>query len=159
MQSLKTYLLRFLNRRKEIPFIIFFTFLVTFIITRIIAYSIHADVVPDFLFFVKTIYIKGYHIHHFNIGIVLLIVAGFLSLIDTTRNNIRKIAVLYGIGLTLVMDEFGLLVTLQQDVYWNRASYDGIILTGLILLNMVFFGHFWKVMGARIKRLLTLRRY
>src|SRR3990167_9577071 len=115
------------KRRKEIPFIIFFTFLVTFFIARLISYSIHNDVVPDFLFFIKTVYIKGYHIHHFNFGILLIVIAGFMSLVDNFRSHVRKIAVLYGIGLALIVDEFGLLITLQQDAYWGRRSYDAVI--------------------------------
>lgn len=142
-----------LNRRREIPFIVFFTFFVTFLITRVIAYSIHFQVVPEFLFFVKTIYIRGYHIHHFNFGIIILIFAGYLSLTDTIRTHIRKIAVLYGIGLALIVDEFGLLVTLEKESYWNRGSYDAAIVTLLILLNSAYFARFWKVMGGKVKSL------
>ena len=142
-----------LSRRKEIPFIIFFSFLVTFFIARVIAYSIHTDTVPDFLPFLQTVYIKGYHIHHFNFGIVLLAASGFLSLIAGVRQHVRKIAVLYGVGLSLIADEFGLLVTLNSDVYWNRRSYDIVILIGFVLLNIVYFRRFWLVMGGRIKRI------
>lgn len=142
-----------LNRRREIPFIIFFTFFVTFVITRVIAYSIHLEIVPDFLFFIKTIYINGYHIHHFNFGIILLAMAGYLSLTDVVRTHVRKIAIIYGIGLSLIADEFGLLVTLQKDAYWYRGSYDAIIVTTVILLNIVYFGRFWKVMGGTVKKL------
>lgn len=142
-----------LSRRKEIPFLIFFAFLVTFAIARSIAYSIYYDVVPDFLFFVKTIYIRGVHIHHFNFGIFLIAVAGFISLTDTIRKHVRGVALLYGVGLALIMDEFGLLVTLNQDAYWGRRSYDAIIITGVILLNIVYFRGFWKIMGSKIKKL------
>lgn len=145
----------FLKRRKEIPFIIFFTFLVTFSVARIIAYSIYFNMVPRWLFFIKTIYVKGYHIHHFNLGIAILIIAGFLGLVDAARRHLRLISILYGIGLTLVMDEFGLLVTLDKNVYWTRASYDGIIFTAVILLNAVYFRGFWKVMGRALKRMAT----
>lgn len=144
-----------LNRRREIPFIIFFTFLVTFLITRIIANSIHMQIVPDFLFFIKTIYIQGYHIHHFNFGIIFLIITGFLSLTDTLRSRVRTIAVFYGIGLALIADEFGLLVTLQKEAYWNRGSYDAVIFTAVILLNIVYFGTFWKIMGGTLRKLLS----
>lgn len=144
----------FFNRRKEIPFIIFFSFFVTFILSRIIAYSIHKDVVPDILFFVRTVYVKGYHIHHFNFGIIILAVAGFLSLVDAARSHVQKIAVLYGVGLALIADEFGLLVTLNQDVYWGRRSYDAVILIALVLLNIIYFKRFWRVAGGAIRRLL-----
>ncbi|MEK9132993.1 MAG: hypothetical protein AAB606_04790 [Patescibacteria group bacterium] len=144
-----------LSKRKEIPFIVFFAFLVTFAISRSVAYSIYYDVVPDFLFFVRTIYIRGIHIHHFNFGIILIAVAGFISLTDTIRKHVRGVAILYGVGLALIMDEFGLLVTLNQDAYWGRRSYDAIIITSVILLNIVYFRGFWKIMGAKIKKLGT----
>ena len=143
----------FLNKRGEIPFIIFFTFLVTFFISRIIAYSVHFDKVPDFLFFIRTVYIQGYHIHHFNFGIIILIIAGFLSLVDERRSHARTIAVLYGVGLALVMDEFGLLVTLDANAYWGRRSYDAVMITSLVLLNIVYFKGFWRVMGGTLKRI------
>ena len=146
-----------LKRRKEIPFIIFFSFLVTFFSARLIAYSIHYDLVPGYLFFIKTVFIRGYHIHHFNFGIVLLAVAGFLSLIDNFRPHIHKIAIIYGVGLSLIVDEFGLLITLQKDAYWGRQSYDAVIITTLILLNIVYVGWFWKIMGGTLKRLVTGR--
>lgn len=143
------------SRRKEIPFIIFFSFLITFGATRIVVYSIHNNLVPDLLFFVKTVYIRGYHIHHFNFGIVLLVIAGFFSLVDAARNHVRKTAILYGIGLALITDEFGFLVTLNANAsaYWSRQSYDAVITIGFLLLNIAYFGRFWKVMGNKIKRL------
>lgn len=147
---------RFLNfiilkRRKEIPFIIFFSFLLTFFVARLIAHAINMNTVPDSLIFIQTVYVKGYHIHHFNFGIILIIISSFLGLIDVNRDHLRKTAMLFGIGLALIVDEFGLLVTLNPDAYWNRGSYDAVIITGLILLNVAYFRGFWKVMGRFIK--------
>lgn len=146
-----------LSKRKEIPFLIFFAFLVTFIISRVVSYSIYYDVVPDFLFFVKTVYIKGIHIHHFNFGIILIAAAGLISLTDTVRKHVRGVALIYGVGLALIMDEFGLLVTLNQDAYWGRRSFDAVIITALIMLNVVYFHGFWRVMGRTVKKIATRR--
>ncbi|MBI5413300.1 hypothetical protein HZA42_03065 [Candidatus Peregrinibacteria bacterium] len=130
----------------------------TFFCSRLIAYSIHRDIVPDILFFIGTVYVKGFHIHHFNFGIILLAIAGFISLVDTKRSHIRKIAVLYGVGLALILDEFGMLVTLK-DVYWtSRINYDAVMLIGVIMLNVVYFGGFWKIMGRKIKKLFGIRK-
>lgn len=154
---IKQFLKRIIfDKREEIPFIIFFTFLITFLISRAVAYSIYFNVVPDFLFFIRTIYIKGNHIHHFNFGIILISLAGFFSLIDTVRKHVRSIAIFYGVGLALIMDEFGLLVTLNQDAYWGRRSFDAIIITGVVLLNIVYFKGFWTVMGRRFKKVLRI---
>lgn len=147
----------FISKRKEIPFIIFFFFLVSFSCARLVAYMIHADIVPDFLPFIGNVYIRGHHIHHFNFGIWIVILAGFISLIDSARAHARKAAVLFGAGLGLIMDEFGMLITLE-DVYWTtRMGYDAVIVTSLILLNIVYFGRFWKIMGATLKKFLLFR--
>ena len=147
---------RFLNfiilkRRKEIPFIIFFSFLITFFVARLVAHAINMNTVPDSLFFIQTVFVKGYHIHHFNFGIILIIISGFLSFMDINRDHLRKIATIFGVGIALIVDEFGLLVTLNQDTYWSRLSYDAVIITGLILLNVAYFRGFWIVMGRFIR--------
>lgn len=123
----------------------------TFFAARIIAHLLNVNTVPDSLFFIQTVYVKGYHIHHFNFGIILIVVSGFLSFMDINRAHLRKIATIFGIGLALIMDEFGLLVTLNQDTYWNRISYDAVIITGLILLNIAYFRGFWLMMGRFIR--------
>jgi len=85
------------------------------------------------------------HIHHLVWGIVLMMVAGFISLnpIDSPWHEI--VAVLFGIGAGLTLDEFALWLRLQ-DVYWaeeGRSSFDAVVvaavLAGLIVLGIAPF--------------------
>lgn len=62
----------------------------------------------------------------------------------------KKIIVLYGIGLGLTFDEFGMWLHLE-DQYWMRTSYDAIVIISLVLLNAIFFGERWM----RIFKLLS----
>src|SRR3954449_12328167 len=80
------------------------------------------------------------HIHHLVWGIVLMLVAGFISLtpIDSPWREI--VAVLFGIGAGLTLDEFALWLRLK-DVYWaeqGRQSIDAVIIAatfgGLVLV-------------------------
>ncbi|MDO8657009.1 MAG: hypothetical protein Q7K45_07270 [Nanoarchaeota archaeon] len=137
-----------LDRRKEIPFIIFGTFLITFLIARILGNAVHPQGgEAQFLDFVKPVVINGNYIHHFTWGIILLAVAGFWSLTDAVKLHVRLVSILYGVGLALVMDEFGVLVTLDKNAYWNRGSYDAIIVTTFLLLCALYFSQFWGIMG------------
>ena len=84
---------------------------------------------------------RGNHLHHFNYGIIALVLAGFLSISGSKiSKNIQ--AIIYGIGLGLVVDEIGLLISLQND-YWTRQAFDGLVIVAVILVNIEFFRDFW----------------
>ena len=77
----------------------------------------------------------GLHIHHLVLGLALVLVSGFLSLQLLTDTPWREVlAVAFGAGAGLVLDEFALLLYLR-DVYWSdegRASVDAVALTALM---------------------------
>jgi hypothetical protein len=84
----------------------------------------------------------GVHIHHLVFGIVLMLGAGTLGFwfFDTTP-GLEICALLFGIGAGLTIDEFAMLVYLD-DVYWareGRASIDATVIAavamGLILIG------------------------
>ncbi len=128
---------------REAPFLIFASFLTTFIISRLTVYFL-----PTFF-----INIRGVHIHHYAYGIVILTIAGLYDLIvRPNEEDTDKIALIFGIGLALAYDEFGMWLRLR-DFYPTRDSYDAIIIIGLILLNIIYFDGFWKKIGKRIFRI------
>lgn len=98
---------------------ILFSFLATFILSRVTVYLIMARKMPDFYF-----YLGGTPVHHLNYGIFLLAGVGAYMLLRPTANR-RWIAVLYGIGLGLTFDEFGMWLHLGGS-YWQRASWDAV---------------------------------
>jgi len=123
-------------------FTILVSFLFTFIFVRIYVILGTFGIIED-----PDLYIRGYHIHHLNYGIVILAVAGLLSLFFQNIKNRLRIGFLYGFGLGLTFDEFGMWLKLEED-YWTRMSYDAIIIISLILASIVYFPSFWyKTMG------------
>lgn len=79
-------------------------------------------------------------------GIVLLLVAGFLDFAtDPVSPWNEVLAVLFGVGAGLTLDEFALWIYLR-DVYWaeeGRASFDAVVvaaaLGGLVVLWLAPF--------------------
>ena len=119
-------------------FNVLISFLFTFIIVRVYVVLGTVGIIED-----PYLYIRGYHIHHLNYGIVILAIAGFLALVFQNTKNRLKIGVLYGIGLGLTFDEFGMWLKLEND-YWVRISYDAIIIISLIFASIVYFPSFWR---------------
>lgn len=61
--------------------------------------------------------VSGRHIHHFVPGIAIAFVSGGLAIVSENRQFETLMAVPFGAGIGLTMDEAALLVDLQ-DVYW-----------------------------------------
>lgn len=83
----------------------------------------------------------GYHIHHFFYGFVLLVIAGWGALLRPDWSR-RHLAVVYGLGVGIFVDEFGFLLTWGD--YWARQS----LFAAVIYLNVLFIGILW-VWGTR----------
>jgi hypothetical protein len=89
----------------------------------------------------------GVHLHHEIFGIVIMLVTGVLTFALTETHAIRDVlAALFGIGAGLVLDEFALLLHLE-DVYWSeegRTSIDAVVvavtLTLMLLVRAAPFG-------------------
>ena len=107
-------------------------FTVTFARLRGITYSIRAGRGPF-----RNLSVGGAHLHHYMWGIGLLSGVGEVAVRgDEQHRRHPAVAVSYGSGLALIVDEFALLLDLK-DVYWakqGRISIDigigGIALTG-----------------------------
>lgn len=93
----------------------------------------------------------GLHIHHLVWGICLLMATGFLGFaLQPESPWVEVLAVLFGIGMGLTLDEFALWLHLR-DVYWSekgRSSVDAVVIA-LILGGMVVAGAApWEVEDA-----------
>ncbi|WP_155370495.1 hypothetical protein [Catellatospora vulcania] len=86
----------------------------------------------------------GLHIHHVVFGVVFMLVAGVAALIVPDDYVFWRsvLAALFGIGSALVLDEFALILHLE-DVYWSekgRTSIDAVFVavavTGLLVLGI-----------------------
>jgi lysyl-tRNA synthetase class 2 len=82
----------------------------------------------------------GLHVHHMVIGVVLMVASG-IGLIAFTPQGLwlQLCALLFGAGVALTLDEFALILRLQ-DVYWRaegRLSVDAVIVAvcaGLLII-------------------------
>jgi hypothetical protein len=119
--------------RKHLARLALVAFLITFIVTRILVFLIMNRTFPDLF-----VYIGGTHVHHLNLGIFLLSgVGAYLLFVRPTGRKANGAAVLYGIGLALTFDEFGMWLHLGGG-YWQRASFDAITVVAGLLVLMAF---------------------
>ena len=110
------------------------SFLVTFLIARILVICIMAHKLPPELFF----HVGKTHVHHLNYGIFLLSACGgYLIFRRPCGWRMGFAAIVYGIGLGLTFDEFGMWVHLG-GMYWQRASFDAVVVVGTILALIAY---------------------
>jgi hypothetical protein len=101
--------------------VILTAFLITFITARIVVFLIMARRIPGLYF-----YVGGTHVHHLNYGIFLLSAVGaWLLLKRSEGSKLTAAALIYGVGMGLNFDEFGMWIHLGGG-YWQRASWDAI---------------------------------
>jgi hypothetical protein len=67
------------------------------------------------------IHVSGRHIHHFIPGIVLSFGSGIAALTTRDERVESALAIPFGVGMGLTMDEAALLLDLE-DVYWTRQG-------------------------------------
>src|SRR5690349_9653849 len=136
------YRFHFRSERRERLFLASLAFLLTFGIVRAITISIRAGIGPF-----HNVSAGGTHIHHLVWGILLLIVVGYVWLLEVGVGSswvASLTAVLFGVGAALTLDEFALWLNLQ-DVYWERqgrVSVDVVLIFGGLLSVGIWGGPF-----------------
>lgn len=123
---------------KEPEFLFFVSFVVMFSFIRTSAHLIRAQV----SWWPGNVQVGGTHVHHLVWGIILLLVVGYAGVAIAPDSPWKQIvAVLFGVGAGLTLDEFALWLTLR-DVYWEsegRRSIDAVIIaigaSGLVLVG------------------------
>jgi hypothetical protein len=128
---------------KETHFLILLAFVCSFGFIRTSAHMIHAQV----SWWPGNVETKsGTHVHHLVWGILLLLSMGYLGIsTDLPSPWFEFVAIAFGIGMGLTMDEFALWLNLQ-DVYWTdkgRQSIDAVVITtGLLVIALIGL-EFW----------------
>jgi hypothetical protein len=108
------------------------SFIITFLATRTITRLIRAGRGPF-----KNVTPGGMHIHHVVPGVILTVVGGF-GAVGSARHgpSAAACAIIFGIGAGLVLDEFALILHLD-DVYWTeqgRQSVEVVVLAAALAL-------------------------
>src|SRR5262245_9821719 len=83
--------------------------------------------------------VPGMHIHHYVYGIFILTAAGYLALIFKGERSTLWIALLYGLGVGLTFDEFGMWLNppFVRGVRWNMSGVT-IVAVALAALGLIF---------------------
>ncbi|HYM16692.1 MAG TPA: hypothetical protein VEZ14_14150 [Dehalococcoidia bacterium] len=126
---------------KQPQLFVLIAFLVTFVLVRILTHTIRSG---RQIRFVGSVRAGETHVHHLVPGISLLLIAGYLG-IALRRSHIEFVAIIFGIGAALTLDEFALWLHLR-DVYWEREgrrSIDAVIIVTTILGVSVIGGSFF----------------
>jgi glucan phosphoethanolaminetransferase (alkaline phosphatase superfamily) len=141
------------HKNQRIIGVIIFYFLITFVLSRLMVYLVIGRWLPNFF-----LTVRGVHIHHYTYGVFLLVLIGFFLILrrpDVESESFKISTALYGIGLGLTFDEFGMWVRLA-DEYWLRQSYDAIVIILLLLLNIAYYRqvlHGVKEVGKLFKKI------
>ncbi len=114
------------------------SFFITFLAVRLLVASITHHIGPF-----GYVEMGGRHIHHLVWGILLLLITGYATLAEAGTGDTpisilvsRLLAMSYGIGAALTLDEFALWLNLDAAAYWSRQgreSIDAIVLFGALL--------------------------
>jgi hypothetical protein len=154
---LALYRRHFRDHRRERMVLASASFFVTFGASRMVVYGGRNAVNPF------EMWIGGIHVHHYVWGILLLLVVGYLWLIQVgtgarpETERFGRITLLYGGAAALTLDEFALWLHLD-DVYWERTgrmSIDAVMLFGALVSAGLWGGPFWRALlrqGARVWR-------
>ena len=108
------------------PLLALSAFIMTFLVTRLITRSIRAGRGP----FRDNVSAGGTHVHHAVPGIILLVVGAFMAIGTKSEPWIAVAALAVGVGTSLVLDEFALILHLK-DVYWSSEGRVSVELVGL----------------------------
>src|SRR5271170_7560375 len=114
------------------------SFFITFLAVRLLVASITHHIGPF-----SYVEMGGHHIHHLVWGILLLLITGYAEIADVGTGDSplsilmsRLLAMTFGIGAALTLDEFALWLNLDAAAYWSRQgreSIDAIVIFGALL--------------------------
>ena|SRR3989344_1420030 len=126
----------FREERKQLLYIVLGFFLGSFVVARFIS-----------ILTGTSLYIRGYQIHHFYFGMLILSIGGFISLLSKRKWPLQVASAFMGVGIGLFADEIGLLLNCTTQKLSHVCIYDfpdyldivGTIVVVIILL-VAFIG-------------------
>src|SRR5829696_6864056 len=124
---------REVSTRENSIFNLFTSFAATFILVRSVTYALRRR--PTLGPF-RNLRVGRRHIHHFVPGIVIAFAAGAAAILTRDERLEPWLAVPFGAGMGLTLDESALLLDLE-DVYWSR---EGLLSVQITLAVMAMLG-------------------
>jgi lysyl-tRNA synthetase class 2 len=138
----KAYHDAFVETGKEAELFFLVSFLLTFGFVRLSTHMIRAQV----SWWPGNVEVGGTHVHHLVFGIIIILVVGYVGIALRPPGPYREIlAVLFGIGAALTLDEFALWLNLK-DVYWSkegRRSIDAVISAAVLSFLVILGFRIW----------------
>jgi hypothetical protein len=113
------------SRRENVVFNLLTSFVTTFIVARSVSAVLRRR--STFGPF-RDLKVGRRHIHHFVPGIVLAFASGAAAIVTENERVEPVLAVPFGVGMGLTLDESALLLDLD-DVYWSREGLLGVQIT------------------------------
>ena len=124
---------REVSTRENSMFNLLTSFATTFILVRSVTYALRGrPTVGPF----RNMRVGRRHIHHFVPGIVIAFGAGAAAILTRDERLEPWLAVPFGVGMGLTLDESALLLDLE-DVYWSR---EGLLSVQITLAVMAMLG-------------------
>jgi hypothetical protein len=124
---------REVSTRENSMFNLLTSFATTFILVRSVTYALRGrPTVGPF----RSMRVGRRHIHHFVPGIVIAFGAGAAAILTRDERLEPLLAVPFGVGMGLTLDESALLLDLE-DVYWSR---EGLLSVQITLAVMAMLG-------------------
>lgn len=143
-----------LSRIEKEGQLLLFNILISFLISFFLAH-LYSIFVP------LSVFLKGYHIHHFYYGIILLAISGTIGMISHDRLIKRLMSYMLGVGVGLIVDELGLLLSCTTDgrvcSYQFPDMFDIVVYIAIIYIILIFFGN-WLIFQCK-KALRNLIRF
>ena len=136
------------SSRENAMFNLMSSFVGTFVTARAVTYLLrHRTKLGPF----RNMRVGRRHIHHFVPGIVVAFAAGAASIVTKNAELEPVLAVPFGVGMGLTLDESALLLELE-DVYWTREGLLSVQITLAVtaLLASITLGLRFLRRGERI---------
>ena len=121
------------STRENSMFNLLTSFAATFILVRSITFALRRN--PSLGPF-RNVLVRRRHIHHFVPGIVIAFAAGAAAILTSDEELEPWLAVPFGVGMGLTLDESALLLEFD-DVYWTR---EGLLSVQITLAVMAMLG-------------------
>ncbi|MFT4312506.1 MAG: hypothetical protein ACMXYF_04725 [Candidatus Woesearchaeota archaeon] len=150
-----------IKKEKQIPFLVALSFLISLIGIRLavllagsaqseFAQAAKAGTLPGTNFYIgSNIILFGYHIHHFYFGIIFISIAAWLAIVGSNTFSKKHVAILYGVGLGLFLDEIGLLLTWGD--YYSNLTYIITLFVLALFMNSLFLQDYWQTFKEQMK--------